>query len=357
MGYRCGHINRLVVILEIIQGMCHHIGRVNIARCTVYIAILAHIFRGVQHIAIDGLKPSLYGVSILYTLHLKVAYAHLCQWPVFVIAITGIIIPLQSVFAGISSGNAVVSIVFVTLVELIGQPAVIAEHIYLTTQQVIIIIDTLVALVHILQVRVIMYQGLYITHSIVAEVSRILVSIECRCIGCNLWVVYHCTDSFPEVGLFRQVGFCIQVVHLLIVFCINDFLTYAVAQESGPVTTNECRCKRVIYIGIGRFLYHFGLQCRLYLYNPGFFNTALAVVNSIGVQVAGSLYHILREEESACIIIIELGNATIRGLLPYQLVMGIVAVLRYLIMCRLHADIVRSTGTATQSVHLVGLCR
>ncbi|MNT72597.1 hypothetical protein D3C72_2112170 [compost metagenome] len=117
---------------------------------------MAHITSCVQTISVNRFQPALNGVGILYALYIQVSVLYFGQRTVFVISIGCISIPFQPVFGAKGGHQAVIGIIVITLVELIGKAAVIAEHIYLTTQQIIIIVNALEALLHIIQVRIIM---------------------------------------------------------------------------------------------------------------------------------------------------------------------------------------------------------
>src|SRR5690606_38594806 len=80
------------------------------------VGILTHIRLGVQDVAVDGFEPSLYGIGIVHALYPQVAEAHPGQRAMLVIIVFRIPFPEEAVGTGFYFGDAVIGIIFITLV-------------------------------------------------------------------------------------------------------------------------------------------------------------------------------------------------------------------------------------------------
>ena len=63
-----------------------------------------------------------------------------------VVDIAGVLVPEDTVFAGVGFGDAVVGIVFVAMVKGVGFAGLVVHFVYFSTHLVVIVIDSLEAL-------------------------------------------------------------------------------------------------------------------------------------------------------------------------------------------------------------------
>ncbi|MCY1543958.1 hypothetical protein D9M68_798010 [compost metagenome] len=75
------------------------------------------------------------------------AQAHTRQRTMIVILVAGIAVPYYTVGTGLYIGDAVIIIVSIALVVLVGKATVITQQVYLTADQVIVIVYAFEALV------------------------------------------------------------------------------------------------------------------------------------------------------------------------------------------------------------------
>jgi len=98
---------------------------------------------------------------------------HSRQWPVVIIEIACIIIPMHTVPACIYFNNSVIAVIPIPMMVLICRPTVVVKPVHIPTHQIILIRYMFHILIYPRQFRYLMYQMVYIPVYIIAVMSGV----------------------------------------------------------------------------------------------------------------------------------------------------------------------------------------